>query len=149
MKEPKYYYPEPESIYIGMECERKVSEHRWAKRTFTREDFLNYIPFSDTTIGENSFAQKVLEGEDIIRVKCLDHYDLQELCGEIKEELNDGHILQHSGIYEGKEIVMVTDDFKRLKNHAYVSIYTGLGNAMFRGRLKNKQELLRILEMIE
>jgi hypothetical protein len=149
MKEKPYYYPEPESIYIGMECERKVSKNLWAKRTLTRADFLNYVPFSEEKVGEDSFAQKILCGEEIIRIKRLCPEDLEEICGEVKEELNESGVRQHSGIYNGKEIVLVTTDLSVNRAHAYVSIYVGLGTPLFHGRIKNKQELLHILEMVE
>jgi hypothetical protein len=149
MKENKYYYyPSDEDIHVGLECEELVSKDVWKKRTLKRDDFLNYIPFSDETIGEDSFAQLILQGNAIIRIKRLDELDLKELCGDVKEELNIDGVRQYSGVYENKEIVLVVTDLSKSRLHAYVSIYIGEGNALFHGRIKNKQELLNILESV-
>jgi hypothetical protein len=143
-----YYYPSDTDICIGLECEELVAKDTWQKRTLNRGDFLNYIPFSDTTLGDDSFAQLVLQGNAIIRIKRLDESDLKEICGDIKEELNTDGVRQYSGVYEGKEVVLIVTDLTKSRLPAYVSIYTGSGNALFHGRIRDKQELLRILEMV-
>jgi hypothetical protein len=149
MKEPRYFYPGPEDLKIGLICEHLVSKNKWDSRRLERGDFMNYIPFSDSTLGEDSFIQRALDGLELLRVKELDHADLQELCIMIAVELDTEISAQYSGTYHDMEIVIIIDKKKLAGKYPYVCIYNKDKKRLFSGRLRSKQELEHIIDIVE
>jgi hypothetical protein len=142
---PRYYYPYPEDIKVGLVCEHKVGKDKWEPKVLNRGDFMSYIPFYDNP--DNSFVQKALEGEEVIRIKCLDYDDLDELCSQLITQSETNIARSYRGkLIDGKDLILTISN--TTKNWQHVSIFKVDGKCMFSGLLRNKQELINILNII-
>lgn len=124
--ESKYYTPEIEEFHIGFEFEgREFDSKRWLPKEF--KDGQSVELFEDN------------------RVKCLDEEDIESLgwilkrneVGEFDFELNNYYLKFWSNTSE------------HYTTNIYIKQLTGLGLHCFKGTIKNKSELKKVMEQLD
>ena len=136
MEENKYYVPEIDEFYVGFEFEE------WENTAFTNEEWiakkidyftnLEYVCIPEI----DKHLEDYVLGTSLFRVKYLDKEDLIEL----------GFKPDPSGerYYEFNEYQLYVDihpDFN-------ITIYNDDPIIIFRGSIKNKSELIKVLKML-
>lgn len=116
--EAKYYTPEFYEFHEGLEYQDNLFNISTTK-TFTYKDVDGW---------RKNFFIKGIDNNQI-KIKCLDREDIESL-GWIQEGL-DGYFL-------------IEDIVLRLNND-YLLIYDETNQFLFRGRIKNKSELKKIM----
>ena len=139
----KYYTPKLEEFHIGFEYEEKF--HTWEKRIFD----------GTTTLVENSFYDdygcpyySIEEDikESTCRVKYLDHNDIESFGFEFE----GGQMIPN-----GKKVYRYREEYSTVLEQKGLNIeilqaidaYSGY-RSLFKGKIKNKLELKKVLQMI-
>jgi len=126
----KYYVPKIEEFYIGFEYEYQVRDKTWIKNKLAYEDCMSDYSGEYDKSSPYPYWNK-------LRVKYLDKEDIVA-CGW-KYKNNDYYIMnKHDLIFLPKEnySVNIFDNFDYL-------------DSIFTGRIKNKSELIKVMEMLE
>lgn len=158
MEENKYYIPSIEEFYISFEFEELLQEKPTKMRVYSKEE-LKAFPYSwmklefNTSHSISSIARKIKDGK--IRVKYLDHSDVEELGFEVVKKQNKAFKAKkyfnyginslegnHDGITGYIEIIVGGDLFCSIKKECMCE------SILFRGVIKNKSELKKILKML-
>ena len=129
----KYYQPEIGEFYVGFECEWqcKLRNETWNKQVCD-------VDLINIAYDAIEHADEEEPFEEQFRVKFLDEQDILDLGFEHtnnKRDLLKGNI--RIRLYVGKE-------FKIPNVCIYIHDYT-----VFKGEIKNKSELKKILKMLE
>lgn len=152
--ETKYYTPSLEEFYIGFEYEYFYSPLRykevaksnfWEKRIYTGNDFIGCLyPYDEDRREYNAFLRLVphpgnfLTIEDQVRVKYLDEEDIKSF-GFIPGLT---WVNQHERYDKGEYCIQLIGDGK-------ITIYEYMGKLLFHGKIKNKSELKKVLQMLD
>lgn len=134
--ENKYYTPEIEDFHVGFEYEVMIPEKSiWSKEVFFLNDsHIDLVKW--VTIQDEFTIHKV-------RVKCLDQSDVEsslkeyyffKFTNDTDFEFNIGGLL-YCGIFT--------------KTDSMISFYeNGWENCIFRGTIKNKSELIKLMQQL-
>ncbi len=137
--ENKYYVPTIEEFYVGFECEfkNKMQSSNW-ETVICDQDMISIV-YDRIEHSENY--------KDEIRVKCLDEQDIQDL-GFSKTERKPLREDTESNwrFFEHKHKSDIFISF--LPNDNYLIIH-GIAENLFKGTIKNKSELKRIMQMLK
>lgn len=132
----KYYTPQIEEFHVGFEYEGFITDFgvsQWSENEFTLSDAKEIDSFYST-------ISKQVSAYDNLRVKILDREDIESLgfifVGEDEDEL------EFRGS-KNEELYFNPDTLK-------IIIYeTPNMDCVFRGKIKNKSELKRLLTQLE
>ena len=146
----KYYTPEIEEFHMGFEFEVNDTDEGWTKEIFCSgegrkiDSISKLTEFSWSTLG-------IIKFEDAYRVKYLDKEDVESL-GFTTNKLKYWEIQDDSIIYKLKNYTLVFwhSAYKsKYKTNVYIRQETGLGQHCFKGEIKNKSELKRLLKQLQ
>lgn len=126
MEETKYYTPTIEEFHVGFEYEVQQMEELCGSLTYTEE----YASFN-YEFGDEINLERV-------RVKCLDQEDIESF-GFKAVELRFGAMLFSGSKY----------NIAYFPHSKMVSIYLKGVDIVFKGNIKNKSELKRVLQQID
>lgn len=127
MEESKYYTPEIEELYCGFPYEQKKSNGAW-------------VP---SEVAFNLAKNKSYLDQGRLRVKYLDQGDIESL-GFKRIISREGWMMYQSGEFTIR-IKDGEDNLLRIFKEHHFDL---LGEALFRGVIKNKSELKRVLKQI-
>ena len=164
--ETKYYTPEISEFFVGFEYEWYYhpvfyklidgKEKTWEKRIYKGDDFIGLHKELGGEWIRDVFQQikDVIEPKDLIRVKYLDVEDVESLGFGFIEETENGSINFIKPIFEIKHSIHL--GFNKKNSEVGISIYdfNKVPPEMysecsgFRGIIKNKSELKKILQML-
>jgi hypothetical protein len=130
----KYYAPELEEFHVGFEFETRYLERDWVKKELTFDDFGFYT--------STWYVDSVPETE--FRVKCLDKEDIESL-GWKQEFDMQAYILNSNS--SGHQLYDDHDDPEGKGKH--ITIYGLDINVIFKGYVKNKSELKKLLKQLK
>lgn len=145
----KYYTPEIEEFHVGFEFEFIDKKNEWKKS----DDFSFAFLADDTdTISEVSFYLE----KNKVRVKYLDVKDLEILGWKILTEerkirlnISEDYLFTHYGEFKTKDLnnQLVYLTFWNIENY-HLNIHIDCGDEEFRGIIKNKNELKRLMRQL-
>ncbi len=138
MEDKKYYIPKLEEFHIEFEYQLKdvINDELWSVETFD-EKFLPLFsvhpPSIKSEIEDNNIRIKYLDKEDIESLGFIEsprggRFDIKDLEGE------EVQMYLHDNLDEG---------------FWYIELYDWDSQYLFRGNIKNKSELKRILTQLE
>lgn len=141
MEENKYYIPEIEEFCVGFEFEQFDTWGSWRKFTLT-EDLLNQ---RDIPIGSGNERQRYWNNT---RVKYLDKEDILEsvfiLTGKPKNKF-------YFRTEDDRYGITLRDNFyENGLSNVHIYEFRGEGiDTLFRGKIKNKTEFIKLLKQLE
>lgn len=143
----KYYTPEIGEFHVGFEYEFSYDKLNYKKQTYDGSQVLKSKSYYDDHGCEYDAVEDDLK---YIRVKYLDKKDIESL-GFISKELKyweeeTGEIIYKKDNYT---LVFWKNAYKSdYKTNVYIRQETGLGQHCFKGEIKNKSELKKILKQL-
>jgi adenylate kinase family enzyme len=151
----KYYYPEPDELRVGLECEvqkhtgfaNHTPTYEWVDKVISPNDFIcdTYPEGSH----QASFVQRLIRYTETIRVRYLDRHDLKEMFKNTKELLQEAGVRLYESNHDGFIINLVKNDIGDNPNESLIDIYREAGgDKVFSGKIKNRTELKEIMKMI-
>jgi hypothetical protein len=149
MEQNKFYIPDISEFYVGFEYEFQEqfmvddrSETDWRKEKI---EFSGYIQYIDEYLEEDRIRVKYLDKEDIesLGFKSIDPNPLN-LFNLNKYNYN---ITTYKIVTSGR---IGENGFpeEEIKEEGFVIYKSYLGSVLFKGNIKNKSELIKILKMI-
>jgi hypothetical protein len=157
--ENKYYTPNIEEFHVGFEYESyevsfvqgerwELPEPEWVKKTVLDINNSEYKGKASYHVSINNRYEKDEEWNKYIRVKCLDEFDIID-CGFEKLETKSCKKLKFINInkYNRDECIYFED--KVVDGYGkYVAVDNNCGDFYFKGHIKNKSELKKLLEQL-
>ena len=144
MEENKYYTPEIEEFCVGFEYETTYLKSVWTKEVLYKMD-------SDWFFA--SYINDAVETE--FRVKLLDRQDIESL-GFTDKPIAVDQKFSYYKLLENDKVCQITTywDMNKSKRDNLIRIYVGYLNKypyteIFRGDIKNKSELQKLLKQLE
>jgi hypothetical protein len=132
----KYYTPQLNEFHVGFKYEYKYFSSNWEKAEVTIETF------SNDSDGEVFYDHPLCENS-IFRVKKLDHDDIIKLGWEI----SIGQYYPNNGKIKCYSLKAYELEFEQ-KDTENILIEIGEDNPVFKGTVKNFNELQKIMHMI-
>jgi hypothetical protein len=134
----KYYTPEMDEIFTGLECEVKNDDGEWQKYNFAKRvrflDFLQVVLFT-----------KHLKN-NAVRAKCLDKDDIEE-CGWRQMGEDYQYIIDVDNSNREVFVLWFVGDVDKIKIF-YKTLNGNYELDHFRGTIKNKAELKFIMKRV-
>jgi len=146
MNKEEYYTPAIEELCIGLEVYLvNIENAQWGKYTIEEWDL------STPNLGPGEASSSAITDliddlrNDNLRVKYLDDKDLEEL-GWVKGQykLKGGHEID---VFYNKGCI-ITSNINHILDVSYVPILGSELSRIFRGRIKNKLELQRLMAQL-
>ena len=154
MEENKYYTPQIEEFFIGFEFEEEFKNPNWSKLARPLEDTYEFVKLKlDTSHSLSRITSKLKNNR--VRVKYLDKEDILSLGFTDKPIAVDQKFSYYKLLKENKVCQISTYwDMNRSKRDNLIRIYVGYLNKypyteIFRGNIKNKSELQKLLKQLE
>jgi len=141
MENNKYYTPSIEEFHVGFKFELLEPLKQGAVSAF---EGWQKLTVKDISLLSNRYFKELFK-QKYIRVKYLDSIDIQDLGFELLH--NDGDALEFNIADKYDEITYLWFDYETHN----IDIYVGDGydkDYLFRGTIKNKSELKKVLKMI-
>lgn len=119
-----YYTPSIEEFHVGFEYDQTMVDNFW-----------NIISWEKLIFNENNNFELIKKFKNLYRVKYLDQSDIESLGWKKSPKYS---------FYEYKEHQLF---FSNIKNPV-IAIYPGFGDFSFKGIIKNKSELKKLMSML-
>lgn len=139
MEDNKYYIPNIEEFYVGFEFEYRNSKAKYIKSN----DFSYTLMEIDSDCINN--LKSDLQNNQI-RVKYLDKEDIEEL--EFKEWIPPYAMIAGWKTYINQNESFIINFKDNMVNIHYNNFIMGDNECIFKGRLKNKSELKKLLKQL-
>lgn len=144
----KYYTPELEDFYVGFEYERFIP-----KSNATEEECWEKIKMSVNFLSLDEIDDEIIKKE--IRVKFLSKENIESLGFNVTEDNEEIELSLESKIYIGgasagddyKIIILYGLDNKEM--WIYKKCNNGYEEDLFKGVIKNKSELIKLLKQLQ
>ena len=124
----KYYVPSIEEIYVGFECEYQEP---------------NSKEFENDELSERDVAY-LLVYPDKARVKYLDQKDIESL-GWLESNSNYG---EYNFKLNNYTLIFWSNTTENYTTNIYIKQESGLGLHCFKGTIKNKSELVKLMSQL-
>jgi hypothetical protein len=143
MEENKYYIPEIEELYIGLDCEIYGQNTNKLIRNISWHPVkVWYGPEISKLVGILQ-CNKLIKTHHI-RLKYLDREDIESLGFDLDQKTKDGYCFIYGNMFSG-DYILTTKDFKT------IDITNMIGNKndiSFSGIIKNKSELKKLMKQL-